>query len=207
MKRINFILAILLIITSGNAQVNEKSERKFYKQGDWELGFSSNIGSINIQTMQPWFNGLTYGSYEYSKKGIYLTLGVYTGFYIINGLSIEPELNLNLTSEGFSVSMLGNLCYTFYLPQKYIYPYLKLGYGVSNDPDNNNGLFEYLEFKTINAGAGVKLMYFPGMAFKLEIIYRSLNGSNTIYANTPDSYTTETTTSIISGSLGISILL
>jgi len=44
MKRLNFILAVLLIITSGSAQVNEKSERKFYKQSDWEFNISSSIG-------------------------------------------------------------------------------------------------------------------------------------------------------------------
>jgi len=44
MKSISLILAIFLIITSSYAQVNEKSERQFYKQGDWEFGFSANIG-------------------------------------------------------------------------------------------------------------------------------------------------------------------
>lgn len=202
MKRINFILAIFLIITSGNAQVNEKSERKFYKQGDWEFSLTSNIGGSSKQTKDTYIY-----SYDRTEKGIYSNLGVSTGYYIINGLSIEPEFNLNLNSDGFSVSMLGNLCYTFYLPQKNIYPYLKLGYGVSNDPDNQNGLFEDLNLKTINAGAGLKFMYFARMAFKMEINYRSLNGSKTFYPDTPDSYTTETITSIFSVSLGISLLL
>ena len=200
MKRLSFILVILVIITSGYAQVNEKSERQFYKQGEWEFGFSSNIGSISIQTIEP-------SNYEYTENGIYLNLGVSTGFYIINGLSIEPELDINSCSEGFSLSILGNLCYTLSIPQKNIYPYVKLGYGLSNDPKNSEDLFENLDFKTINAGAGVKFMYFPGMVFRTEINYRTLNGSNTFYSDTPDAYTTESTTSIFSVLLGISILL
>lgn len=200
MKKINFILVTFLIITSGNAQVNEKSERKFYKQGDWELGFSSNIGSMNIQTIQP-------NNYEYSESGIYLNIGLSTGFYIINGLSIEPELDINLCSEGFSVSILSNLCYTLNLPQKKFFPYVKLGYGLSNDPKNTVDLFSNIDFKTINAGAGVKLMYFPSMAFKMEINYRTLSGSYISYPDTPDSYTTESTTSVFSISIGLSILL
>lgn len=200
MKKINFILAIFLIITSGNAQVNEKSERKFYKQGDWEFGFSSNIGSISIKTIDP-------TNYEYTENGIYLNVGISTGFYLINGLSIEPEFDINLCSEGLSLSVLGNICYTFYIPQKNIYPYIKLGYGISNDPKNTDELFENLNFKTVNAGVGVKFIYFPGMAFMTEINYRNLSGSNTFYQGTPDTYTIESTSSIISVLVGISIQL
>ena len=203
MKRMILVTSIFLIITSGYAQVNEKAERQFYKQGDWEFGFSSNIGSISIQTTrEP-------GSYynEYTENGIYVNVGIATGFYLINGLSIEPELDINLCSEGFSLSVLGNLCYTLYIPQKNIYPYVKLGYGLSNDPQNTDDLFENLDFKTINAGAGVKFIYFPGMAFKTEINYRNLSGSTTFYQGTPDSYSTESTSSIVSVLIGISILL
>jgi len=99
------------------------------------------------------------------------------------------------------------MCYTFYLPQKDIYPYLKLGYGVSNDPDNQNGLFEYLKFKTINAGAGLKFIYFQRMAFKLEINYRNLSGSNTFYSYQSESYKSESTISVFSVSIGLSLLL
>ena len=200
MQRIIRVLAISLLITSGYAQVNEKPERQFYKQGDWEFRYSSNIGSISIQTIDP-----TY--YNYEENGIYLNIGIATGFYIINGLSIEPELDINLCSEGLSLSVLGNLCYSFYIPQKNIYPYVKLGYGVSNDPKNTEDLFENLDFKTVNAGAGVKFMYFPDMAFVAEINYRNLSGSTTFYQGTPDAYTTESTSSIISVLVGISILL
>ena len=200
MKRIIRVLAISLLITSGYAQVNEKPERQFYKQGDWEFRYSSNIGSISIQTIDP-----TY--YNHTENGIYLNLGLSTGFYIINGLSIEPELDINLCSEGFSLTVLGNLCYTFNIPQKNIYPYIKLGYGLSNDPKNTEDLFENLDFKTVNAGAGVKFMYFPDMAFVVEINYRNLSGSTTFYQGTPDAYTTESTSSIISVLVGISILL
>ena len=202
MKILSFILAVLIIITSGSAQVNLKSERKFYKQSDWEFNIATSIGGGSKQT-----EGTYYNVYDSNEKGTFSSLGISTGFYIIDGLSIEPEFDLNLNSEGLSVSLLGNLCYTFYLPQNNIYPYVKIGYGLSNDSENKDGLFESLNYKTINAGAGVKFMYYSGMAFKLEINYRSLNGSNTFYPDQPESYTTETTTSIISVSLGISILL
>jgi hypothetical protein len=216
MKKICFILTIFLIITSDYAQVNEKSERQFYKQGDWEFGFSSNIGSRSEQTKgtsisyYSYDNSQYFYTYDYTEKGPYLNLGVSIGFYLLNGLSIEPELNLNSYAEGFSASILGNLCYTIYLQQKNIYPYLKLGYGLSSDPENSDGLFEPLDFKTINAGAGLKFKYSLTMAFRIEMNYRNINGSHTYsysdqYSSNSTNY--EITTSIISFSLGISILL
>ena len=200
MKTIFFIIAILQFISSSYAQVNNKLERQFYKQGNWEFRFSSNIGNISIQTIEP-------SKYIYTENGIYLNLGVSTGFYIINGLSIEPELDIISCSEGFSLSILSNICYTLYIPRKNIYPYVKLGYGLSNDPKNSGNPFGNLEYKTINAGAGIKFMYFPGMAFLTEINYKNLNGSSTFYPDTPDSYTKESTASIFSVLIGISILL
>lgn len=205
MKRIIFILAIVLIITSGYAQVSEKSERKFYKQGDWEFGFSLNIGGSSEQTKQTstYSDGSSQYSYtyDYTEKGFYTHLGVSIGYYIINGLSIEPEFDLNLYNWEISVSLLSNLCYTFYLPQKNIYPYLKLGYGLSTEPGSSN-LFEFLDINTINAGVGIKLNYSSGMAFRMEINYRNLIGSNIGYYSNYD-----TITSVISISFGASILL
>ena len=215
MKRISLILSILLIITSGYAQVNEKSEHQFYKQGDWEFGFSLNIGGSSEQTKETntYSDGSSqsYSTYDYTEKGFYTHLGVSTGYYIINGLSIEPEFDINLYSWEISVSLLGNLCYTFYLPQKNIYPYIKLGYGLSNNPGNNynssNDLFESLDFNTINAGVGIKLTYYSGMAFRMEINYRTINGSDTYYYSASSSTEYETTISVISISFGASILL
>jgi hypothetical protein len=216
MKRVLLGLVISAMITSGYALSNEKKERQFYKQGDWEFGFSTNIGASNEKTKGSETYSYDYDSTQYSytydntHNGIYLNLGISTGYYIINGLSIEPEININVYSDNWSGSILGNLCYTFNLPQQNFYPYLKLGYGLSSEPTNSGGLFEKLDFKTINAGGGIKLMYSPGMEFRMEINYRNLSGSNE-YSYSDQSYssssTSETKTSIISVSIGISILL
>jgi hypothetical protein len=205
MKRIFFILIIFVIFTSGYAQVDEKSERKFYKQGDWEFGFALNIGVSSEQTKQTSIYSDDSSEYSYTyddtEKGFYTHLGVSTGYYIINGLSIEPEFDINVYNWEISASLLANLCYTFNLPQNNIYPYLKLGYGLSTEPGSSN-LFEFLDIKTINAGAGIKLTYSSGMAFRMEINYRNLKGLNTDYYSTY-----ETTTSVIAISFGASILL
>jgi hypothetical protein len=216
MKYICLILITFQFSASDYAQVNEKLGRQFYKQGDWEFGFSANLGGSSKKTIET--NTYRYSdtsqpanyNYDRTEKGIHTHLGISTGYYLIDGLSIEPELNLNFNFEGFSVSILSNLCYTFYIPQKNIFPYLKLGYGVSNNGDNSNGLFESLDFKTLNAGAGFKFMYYSGFALKMEINYKDLSGSKKYsysdqYSSSSSKY--EITTSVISISVGISILL
>ena len=81
---------------------------------------------------------------------------------------------------------------------------------MSNNGDNSNGLFESLDLKTLNVGAGLKLMYFSSLAFKMEINYRNLSGSNTYsysdqYSSSSSKF--DITTSVIAISVGISILL
>lgn len=99
---------------------------------------------------------------------------------------------------------------------KNIYPYLKVGYGYSNLNDydymgsSSRGLFESLDFRTLNAGAGLKLLYSASMSLRMEINYRNLSGSNKY--SYPDYYSSnlnvrDISTSVISLSMGISILI
>ena len=211
MKILIFVLALFVIINSGFAQVDEKSGRQFYKNGDWEFGYSLSIGSGNKHktgTNSFYFSydsSQYYYSYDQTVKDAYVPLGVSIGYYIINGLSIEPELSLLLSSDGVSVSMLGNICYTFYISKKSIYPYIKLGYGLSENPNTS----ESLEFNTINASVGIKLTYRSGMAFRIEINYRNSSGSSSYYysnQSSSSSFTSETILNLISISFGASIL-
>ena len=215
MKRISFLLIIFMCTNTSIAQVSENSERRFYKQGNFEIGFSGGIGISSQQNKNSYTYGFSNDSlqtymYENSTNGVYTQLGISLGYYIIDGLSFEPEFNLKLNYGAFGIAMTGNLCYTFNLPQNNIYPYLKLGYGLSNDLDNSSGAFESLNFKTINAGAGLKIKYSSGMAFRLEINYRNLNRSLTsTYSDEflSSSNGNETTISIIAVLLGVSVIL
>jgi len=216
MRKIVLLLISLLITYSSSAQVKEIKGRQSFNQGDFEISFYTNLGKYSSSTKEiSTYSGSQPYESSYSDGSIYLQVGASVGYYILNGWSIEPELDINLSFDGTSTSLLGNLCYTFYIPRKNIYPYIKLGYGLSNYhaghySNNSEGLFESLDYKTLNAGAGLKFKYSSGLALRMEINYRNLSGSNSYYYS--DQYystsnKSETTISIISLAIGISVLL
>lgn len=122
MRRIFFVLILLSIGFPIFSQVKEVRGRTSFKQGDIEFGFSASVGLNNTTTKETH----TYYSYydstknkyesEFSDEAIYLQIGAVIGYNILDGLSIEPEMDFHLSNGGFSVSLIGNLCYTFYLP-------------------------------------------------------------------------------------------
>ncbi len=209
MRKIFFLIISLLITYSSSAQVKEIKGRQSFNQGDFEISFYTNLGKFSSSTKEiSTYSGSQPYESSYSDGSIYLQVGASVGYYIINGLSVEPELDINLSFDGTSTSLLGNLCYTFYIPRKTIYPYIKLGYGLSNYHSAN--LFESLDYKTLNAGAGLKFKYSSVLSMRMEINYKNLSGSNSYYYS--DQYystssKSETTVSIISLSIGISVLL
>lgn len=221
MKKKLIMLILLTIVCPIFSQVKEVRGRTSFNQGDVEFGFSFNIGMKKTTRKETYvyynYYDSTKNKYEseFSDESIYLQIGAGVGYYIIDGLSIEPEMDLILSNGGYSVSLIGNLCYTFYIPKKNIYPYLKFGYGYSNFNDfyysnSSRGLFGSLNFKTLNAGAGLKLLYSASMAFRMEINYRDISGSNEY--SYPANYSSDLnvrdiSASVISLSMGISILI
>lgn len=201
-------------------QVKEIRGRTHFKKGDFEFGFSANLGQSTTTTKENYnsynYYDSTISEYEseYSHGSIFLQIGANVGYYILDGLSIEPELDLRLLGGEFYVSLLGNVCYSFYIPQKSIYPYVKLGYGLSGLNEyyygESRGLFESLDYRTINASAGLKLIYSSSTALRMEINYRNISGSNEysypVYYSYSDSRESEITVTVISLSMGLSIL-
>lgn len=210
---------VLLIISTCNSQVKVISGRPSFKQGNFEFSFSANVGessrkSKDVFTYYDYYDSsYKSNSYNSSDGAIYVQIGASLGYYLIDGLSIEPELNLNIPFAQTSISLIGNLCYTFSVQQKNIYPYIKAGYGISNYNTNTSysqGLFDKLDFKTINVGAGLKFIYTSGMALRMEINYKNMKGSTSSY-NSYDYYMNSTNRdvniSILSLSIGISIII
>ena len=79
------------------------------------------------------------------------------------------------------------------------------------DTYDSTGLFDMLEIKTFNLGGGIKFIYTRGMAFKMEINYKSMKGSTESSSyNSYDQFTNtisrDVNISILSLSIGVSIL-
>jgi len=206
-------------------QVREIESRSYFKQGNFEFNFSTNIGvgfstSNFTSTNQNFYEfDSSYSEYtsEYSDRPFNLLFTASIGYCIIDGLAFEPELDINLITDAeTSISLIGNLTYNFNIPRKNTYPFIKLGYGVSNYlsegyygyPNESDG--SSFDTRIINAGAGLKFLYSSGLAMKLEINFKNYSYSTSrtysdqYYRNTTD---IDGDMNVISISLGFSILL
>lgn len=151
------------------------------QQGAWELSLSGNFGSVSGSSE-------TSGSFGTSKSESeaegYLSLAIRPGFYIIDGLAVEPEI-LWTALEGvppiFSLS--GNLAYNFSIPQSHITPFVLIGYGTGNAIPLFQRLFfkssEELDISVLNIGAGLKIFVAEQIALRIEYRYQRYSQEET----------------------------
>jgi outer membrane protein W len=215
MKKIIFII-IVLICSFCYAQRNEISKHQYYKQGDFEFSFSVNIGNSSSEFKETTeYSGSPAYYNNFSGEDLYIHLGASAGYYFVNNLSFEPELDIDLTVENSLFVIIGNLSYTFFNPANNIFPYVKVGYGWSNYKINDSyyysaGSFASDDYKIINAAAGLKFRYSSAMALKMEVNYRVMNTTVSSTYSDPSysqSNKTEINISIISLSIGLAVLL
>ena len=224
MKKI-ILLSVIIQLIYIYPQVREIESRTYFKQGDFEFNFSTNLGvgfsTSNVTQINHNFSQYDTSyyeySYEYSDRPFNLLFTASLGYCIIDGLTIEPELDINLITDAeTSISLLGNLCYTFNIPKKLTYPFIKLGYGLSNYssdryygyPNESGG--SSLDTRVLNVGGGLKLVYSSGFAMKLEINFKNYNYStSSSYTNqySKNSTKMDGDMTVISLSIGFSILL
>jgi opacity protein-like surface antigen len=200
MKTKIFISALLLAINI-HSQVREIESRSCFKQGDFEFNFSLNLGA-GFTSFQNSENNE--GSYynDHGERPFIFLLSAAIGYCVIDGLAVEPEFDINLITDAeMSTTILLNATYNFNIPKKSIYPFIKLGYGISNfrsdyyyyDYNSNDNS---LSTGVVNIGAGLKIAYSSGMALKLEINYKRYDHSSsyTYYYYNQSTYEEETRT-------------
>jgi len=199
------IIVFFLSAVVCNAQIKNLSDNQYFKQGDFEISFSAGIGSNNMKNKSSFYSSESPEYiYEYSEEEPYIQLGVTAGFYIINNLSIEPELDIELTLDNSSYLLIGNLSYTFF-NRSGIFTYIKAGYGRSTYQNFNSE-----DYNIINAGAGLKLRYTDTIALKFEVNYKHM--STAVSSSAVDPYgiqsvnKNEISMKIISLSAGFAIL-
>lgn len=172
MKSLTSIAVILFLCTSlATAQ---------FKQGDWELGLVGSLGSLSVT------NSYNYNSQYYnysssnsvSKSYTYAVISVSPAYFIANGFSIEPEFGLfALEEQSPGEYIVGNLSYTYLLPDSKIAIFAHAGYGVSNcilftyNDIPYNRASQNLDVKLINMGAGLKFLVTSSVILKSEINY------------------------------------
>ncbi len=214
MKKIILFL-VIISMASMNSQVREVESISSFKQGDFEVNFSTNLGAGFLKTTSTntdqYFNyndsiyySQSYNS-EYSSREFLFLFSASIGYYFIDGLSFEPEFDVNLiTDDEVSISILANLTYNFSTTSKKTYPYVKVGYGLSNyvtyydyyggSTDNS------LDTQVFNAALGIKMIYTSGSMMRLELNYKYFSNSRS------NSYADQYNQSSIESNTGIDAL-
>jgi hypothetical protein len=197
MKRFILVFAALVMVTAyAKAQ---------FKQGDVELSFSGGLDS--------WSNSSTSSGSTHSDSRNLAILSVVPGFYVIDGLSLEAELGLFAEEKAKPAEfLLGNISYTYPIPESRVALFGRVGYGFSNAWQLPVPLGTVLRVSNdfdvgvFNAGAGVKILVSQGVALRAELNYKS-HSWTTEYHSYYYSSKTEYTYSNTGLLLGFSILI
>lgn len=223
MKLKIIFIAIFLVINSFS-QIREVKPFSSFKKGDFEANFSTNLGAAfskrNVTATNQYFNyyDSTYttsrNNSENSSRVFLMLFTASIGYYFIDGLSFEPELDINLiTDDEISISILANLTYNFSTSNSKTYPYVKVGYGISNYVTNYNyyggSTDNSLDTHLFNAALGIKLASTSGSVMRLELNYKYYtNSSSYSYSDQYNQTTIESESGIdaLSIAIGYSIL-
>ena len=216
------IVFIIFPFLTLSAQVREFEERTYFKQNDLEFNFSTHLGiGFSTTTQSGTYQNYSDSSFvryttKRSERPFNLLFSASVSYFILDGLSVEPEFYINIITE-MSISIIANLSYTFHLPGKKAYPYIKLGYGIGNYYTNNHfgdGISDNsLDTKILNAGVGFKLVYTAGMAMNIGITYKNYSTPSMVsygsygYPYYAEDSKEKTVVNAITFSIGLSILL
>lgn len=198
-------------------QNQEDSTRVIFHKGCWELNFSAGIGNLTSSSKSS--STSAYGSYtnDNSESWFFLQLGIIPAYFVTEGLSIEPEINLLIQKEEdkesqTAASFLANLSYTFNIPDKNFAPFIRAGYGITNSlqfPTTMGDLMKIsddFDITILNAGVGLKVLLSPGVLFRTEFNYRRHSYSRE-HTESGFKFSSENTLNSFTGIFGFSVLL
>lgn len=202
------LVLVLFILFAAQILTPAQTDNNLFHKGSWELNFTGSLGSIesSAEYSSSYFSG------EESESRKYFELGITPAYYLIDALSIEPEINIfALEKSQPSFLFLGNLAYTFKIKNSNVYPFLRAGYGISNSiqiPVNRDisRMSNSLDIGILNLGGGIKVSLSESVLLRTELNYRKFtytNDDSNIFYNS--SYTYKL--SSIALLLGFSILL
>jgi hypothetical protein len=157
-----FVSVLLLLAFVGFNNLNAQ-----FKQGDFEFGFGGT-------------GGWEKASYISSIELKYVSLSLIPGYYVIDGLSIEPEIGMTFMEKiKPAFSLIGNVSYTFLLPKAPIGIFARVGYGITNSSNTPGDITYYRgwgnnDANIFNLGAGAKFLLDPKVYIRSEILYRNI---------------------------------
>lgn len=139
------------------------------EKGSWEMSLAGTFGSVSTST-----NGSD------GESTSLLSLAARPGYYLTDGLSIEPEFYWTAIEEQRPLfSIAANVSYTFRVSESGFSPFLLAGYGLGNGIP----LFQRLMFRSsnemdvsvLNLGGGLKYFVTTSVALRAEYRYQRFN--------------------------------
>jgi opacity protein-like surface antigen len=201
-----FLIKVLVLLFAVQIIASGQSGSTIFKQASWELNFTGSLGSIEsneeISSSYYYYNGSD------SESRTYLQLGIIPAYYLIDGLAIEPEINmLAVETQKPAFLLIGNLAYTINLESSRFFPFIRAGYGITNSlqiPVNGNlsRMSSDMDIGVLNLGAGLKTLLTENILLRTEINYRKFS-----YSDGDDYYSYSMDVSSIALVFGFSVLL
>jgi opacity protein-like surface antigen len=197
-QSIVFVAVLFGILGSANAQ---------FRAGSVEITLLGGGGSVSSSVDRS-------GSSSSSDNSeMFITLSAMPSYFIVDGLSIEPEVQVYIespkgSSSHSAVGLTGCLSYTF-LTGSSAFPFLRAGYGIAGGvqfPIFGGMLFPALSDNASNVtgpyiGGGVKFLVSPSVAVRLELGWR---GQYYSIGDAP--YTSDYSYSTVALRFGLSLL-
>lgn len=202
-----FLIKMLVLLFAVQIIASGQTGSTIFKQASWELNFTGSLGSIE-STVESSSSYYYYYSGSDSESRTYLQLGIIPAYYLIDGLAIEPEINmLAVETQKPAFLLIGNLAYTINLESARIFPFIRAGYGITNSLQipvngNLNRMSNDMDIGVLNFGAGLKTLLTENILLRTEINYRKFS-----YSDGDDYFSYSMDVSSIALVFGFSVLL
>ncbi len=203
MKLTCLLLALIVLMLPGTAM------SQIHQRG-WEFSVSGTFASLSTKTETSGAGGTT--TSETASQNLFSLL-LRPGFFVIDGLEIEPEFLWGLASNGPpSYSVSGNVAYNWMVPNSQVALFALAGYGVGNGIPALERMVtrssEAFDITVLNLGAGTKVFVSKQVAFRAEYRFQqythNLSGAVSAGGSSP---TTKYIYSFHNAFLGVSVFL
>ena len=176
MLKLKFLLSVLalhlLLVSSTDAQEMKNP----FAKGAWELSIVGGYSSIDSQTD---YSSNGYNNH-YSSSSKIFSLSAMTGYYVYDGISVEPELQMTLIKdEEPAYSVIVGAAYTYFVSKNNIGIFLKGGVGLSNSITALS-ISPYLvriksgfDVKIYKFSTGLKILVSDDVIIRTELEYKS----------------------------------
>ncbi|MCL4549293.1 MAG: hypothetical protein M1495_12070 [Bacteroidetes bacterium] len=183
-----FLLSTTMFAQTGSSISDSSTVKKPFSSGDVEISFVGGYARTTYETTYSYLYPNPHESTSKSSANV-IDLGGVIGFYVAEGFSIEPEFKFSYLfgesgNSDFIYSLIGNLSYSYLLPESKVALFIRCGYGVANGVPllpPNNVIYKESSDKTsriFNLGIGTKNFLTENILLRTELGYTSYSYSN-----------------------------